>query len=143
HGPDHDPACGNGDAREAGSESNGQSFVQPNGHTNGHTNGSGEGHGEGGSVAAIQSLDAEDRAWSVPGGDRDDQSTWLRGRIRPPAPPLNRLLQEVAEAEGESAADGGSGRVDDPIRTYLAQMGAIPLLSRTEEIRLAKKIETT
>src|SRR5690606_34214986 len=32
---------------------------------------------------------------------------------------------------------------EDPIRMYLAQMGAIPLLSRAEEIRLAKKIETT
>lgn len=34
-------------------------------------------------------------------------------------------------------------RSDDPIRTYLAQMNVIPLLSREEEVRLAKKIETT
>ncbi|MEO1007952.1 MAG: sigma-70 family RNA polymerase sigma factor [Planctomycetota bacterium] len=33
--------------------------------------------------------------------------------------------------------------VDDPIRSYLAQMGSIPLLDRDEELRLAKKIETT
>ncbi len=32
---------------------------------------------------------------------------------------------------------------DDPIRMYLSQMAAIPLLSRDEEIALAKKIEVT
>jgi len=34
-------------------------------------------------------------------------------------------------------------RVDDPVRMYLTQMGEIPLLSRAEEIALAKKIEMT
>jgi len=34
-------------------------------------------------------------------------------------------------------------RIDDPVRMYLTQMGEIPLLSREEEIRLAKKIELT
>ena len=33
--------------------------------------------------------------------------------------------------------------VDDPVRMYLTQMGEIPLLSREEEILLAKKIEMT
>ena len=32
-------------------------------------------------------------------------------------------------------------RIDDPVRTYLQQMGEIPLLTRDEEISLAKKIE--
>ena len=34
-----------------------------------------------------------------------------------------------------------SQRIDDPIRTYLTQMGQIPLLKREEEIALARKIE--
>ncbi len=32
---------------------------------------------------------------------------------------------------------------DDPVRMYLTQMGEIPLLTRAEEIALAKRIETT
>ena len=34
-----------------------------------------------------------------------------------------------------------SARIDDPVRMYLQQMGEIPLLTRDEEIALAKKIE--
>ncbi len=34
-------------------------------------------------------------------------------------------------------------RIDDPVRMYLSQMGEIPLLTREEEIRLAKKVELT
>ncbi len=36
-----------------------------------------------------------------------------------------------------------SRRIDDPVRMYLQQMGEIPLLTRPEEISLAKKIEMT
>ncbi len=32
---------------------------------------------------------------------------------------------------------------DDPVRMYLTQMGEIPLLTRQEEVRLAKRIEVT
>ncbi|MCY2973491.1 MAG: sigma-70 family RNA polymerase sigma factor [Planctomycetota bacterium] len=44
------------------------------------------------------------------------------------------LLAGVEEAETWS---------DDPVRMYLTQMGEIPLLTRHEEIRLAKTIEVT
>ncbi len=46
------------------------------------------------------------------------------------------LLEEVEEEEV-------TDRIDDPVRMYLTQMGEIPLLSREEEIALAKKIEVT
>ena len=59
---------------------------------------------------------------------------------------------QAAQVEGDVADDdgfdleaelqeGGSRRIDDPVRMYLQQMGEIPLLLREEEISLAKKIE--
>ena len=47
-----------------------------------------------------------------------------------------------AELAALAAATPGKG-IDDPVRMYLTQMGEIPLLTRSEEIRLAKKIELT
>lgn len=43
--------------------------------------------------------------------------------------------------EGESQPEYSVKPSDDPIRMYLSQMAEIPLLSRDEEISLAKKIE--
>ena len=54
------------------------------------------------------------------------------------------------EAEAEEAEDTlletelvDTGRIDDPVRMYLTQMGEIPLLTREQEISLARKIELT
>ncbi|MHC4663291.1 MAG: RNA polymerase sigma factor RpoD [Planctomycetota bacterium] len=54
---------------------------------------------------------------------------------------------EVKSAKKTEAGDVGkdfpSEKIDDPVRMYLTQMGEIPLLTREEELMLAKKIELT
>ena len=69
-----------------------------------------------------------------------------------------RKASETEAEEGEWGADEAKGRaataatltegqtqkrIDDPVRMYLTQMGEIPLLTRDQEIFLAKRIELT
>ena len=63
-------------------------------------------------------------------------------------PDANRreLAEETPTGEGDRGFvlnDGLHAGSSDPIRMYLSQMANIPLLTRDEEIRLAKKIELT
>jgi RNA polymerase primary sigma factor len=58
----------------------------------------------------------------------------------------DRERPEPVEEEEESdlfKESGPTEKIDDPVRMYLTQMGEIPLLTRDEEIRLAKQIELT
>ena len=62
--------------------------------------------------------------------------------------PEGEAAEEAEEAEEEDEflekdiMEGeASRRIDDPIRMYLTQMGQIPLLTRKDEISLARKIE--
>jgi RNA polymerase primary sigma factor len=41
----------------------------------------------------------------------------------------------------EEEVEGGSQATDDPVRTYLTEMGKIPLLSREQEVGIARRIE--
>jgi len=97
-------------------------------------------------VACNKGLPNVFRAMSVDGGERSSESATLRQKMS------GGDAEEVADAEevllakelAEVVVEETAGkRVDDPVRMYLSQMGTIPLLTREEEIRLAKKVETT
>ena len=105
------------------------------------------------------------RAMSVAGGEhlgevesmriKINASHYANGAGMMDAGQVAEAEKDVAEAramDGQSvqreldeavSADPGAKRMDDPVRMYLTQMGSIPLLTRAEEVRLAKKIETT
>ncbi len=51
--------------------------------------------------------------------------------------------EELAASEAEAMEATAESWSDDPVRMYLTQMGEIPLLTRKEEIALAKEIEVT
>ncbi|MHC4580853.1 MAG: sigma-70 family RNA polymerase sigma factor, partial [Planctomycetota bacterium] len=52
-----------------------------------------------------------------------------------------KVDEEDELLEKQLVGEDVSRRIDDPIRMYLTQMGQIPLLTRTSEIALARKIE--
>jgi RNA polymerase primary sigma factor len=60
------------------------------------------------------------------------------------APATNGFAEDAPRAPAPKKVLGDNQRwSDDPVRLYLAQMAEIPLLTREQEISLAKKIEVT
>ncbi|MHC5539244.1 RNA polymerase sigma factor RpoD [Singulisphaera rosea] len=82
-------------------------------------------------IELINEDEAESRL--LASGDMDDE-------------PDELVDEPVDDDDGELTPedlDEISRRIDDPVRMYLTQMGEIPLLTRDQEIGLAKKIEIT
>ena len=59
------------------------------------------------------------------------------------APPTEDQPEEKSAVEELAEELEATRRIDDPVRMYLTQMGEIPLLTRDQEISLARKIEMT
>ena len=57
--------------------------------------------------------------------------------------PTTRKDDAAAALDFDDEAPDGESWSDDPVRMYLTQMGEIPLLTRQQEINLAKQIEIT
>lgn len=86
--------------------------------------------------AAFRAMASADRDGG-PGGRAGNRGVEAESAIDPEHEAIERDVAEVV------AQESASRRLDDPVRMYLAQMGNIPLLSKEEEQRLAKKVELT
>ncbi|MEN6505303.1 MAG: RNA polymerase sigma factor RpoD [Planctomycetaceae bacterium] len=72
----------------------------------------------------------------------DEEEVGSRAALAPDAPEEDEeVIEKEEEPHEEIEAD--TRRIDDPVRMYLTQMGEIPLLTRPQEIALARKIEMT
>ncbi len=79
---------------------------------------------------AVESLELED------GSDLEEPIDDAEGEAE-------EELESDAGLEDLVGADDSESWSDDPVRMYLTQMGQIPLLTRQQEIALAKQIEVT
>lgn len=78
---------------------------------------------------------AQDLEELIPAFEPGDEPAALDGATSP-----TKTFPEEESFDLEVAGDFGD-RSNDPVRTYLREMGAVPLLTRESEVRIAKRIE--
>lgn len=88
--------------------------------------------GSSGRGAGASSLGGDDDGWVLgdDGGDETEEK-------KVPAQAIAAVVEKPRTPEREYAADS-----TDPVRMYLQEMGSVPLLSREEEVTIAKEIES-
>ena len=87
------------------------------------------------------------------GEERDGLATGVAGAagtagVRPASPAPKAPAKSKSKSKKKTASRRAKAhplpeKIDDPVRMYLTQMGEIPLLTRPEEVYLAKTIEIT
>ena len=65
----------------------------------------------------------------------------LAGQPEPTSPALEETFEEEVEVGGPELTPGALEKTNDPVRIYLREMGIVPLLTREEEVDIAKRIE--
>jgi RNA polymerase primary sigma factor len=94
----------------------------------------------------VQLIDETEAAGEEPEAETEAEAEGEEREGEPRDEALDLLDEEGEGPLPDETAPLGTGsteKIDDPVRMYLTQMGEIPLLSRDEEIMLAKKIELT
>ena len=65
----------------------------------------------------------------------------LEGQSELPSSALEKKFEEEVEAGELDLTRGALEKTNDPVRIYLREMGIVPLLTREEEVDIAKRIE--
>jgi len=98
-------------------------------------------------VSVIDEADVDKHALPEAIVEDDFELVEIEAPVEPVEAPVEPVEEEPIEEdkiiEKELVEIEPSRRIDDPIRTYLTQMGEIPLLNREDEISLARKIEVS
>ena len=100
---------------------------------------------EGGETVPIpeeERIAAEEQARAENGDEEEDDEDREEGDDDSGEGEEMLTEEQAKEALRKALAESQHKRIDDPVRMYLTQMGGISLLTRAEELRLAKKIET-
>jgi RNA polymerase primary sigma factor len=95
---------------------------------------------------ATRTTDDEEGLQSLPLDDVEDDADVDDDDLVDESGDIEAGLQDCKDKDDEdplASADDSESWSDDPVRMYLTQMGEIPLLTRQEEIRLARRIEIT
>jgi RNA polymerase primary sigma factor len=92
-------------------------------------------------ITLVDENDAEAQGLSKADEDFEEDAEPAREEEEGGEPEAESEEDELVEKEFVDSE--ASHRIDDPIRMYLTQMGQIPLLTRKDEIALARKIEIT
>jgi len=87
---------------------------------------------------SLRSSDVDDGFRKLPVDDDDDDVVAVAT-----AQSVDGEVQLDSSDELLSGFDDSESWSDDPVRMYLTQMGEIPLLTRRQEVELAKRIEET
>ena len=87
---------------------------------------------------SLRSADVEEGFRKLPVDEDDDDVVAVAA-----ARAVDGEVQLESPDELLSGFDDGESWSDDPVRMYLTQMGEIPLLTRRQEVELAKRIEET
>ncbi|MDG2308007.1 MAG: RNA polymerase sigma factor RpoD [Candidatus Binatia bacterium] len=88
-------------------------------------------------IEVVESTDAEGGV-DFAADDKEETTEWTAEE--PETPEATTPAKRTTKAA--TATTGTTADTSDPVRMYLQEMGGVPLLSREEEVTIAKKIES-
>jgi RNA polymerase primary sigma factor len=94
-------------------------------------------------ISLIDEADVDKHGTPAEIAEEDFEPVEAELPIEPVAEEEPVIIEEDKLIEKEIVESEPNRRIDDPVRTYLTQMGEIPLLNRENEISLARKIEVS